>query len=144
MHYLKIYKTELVREGSLKYEENSITGPKIAAEILQDYLRGVDREHFVVLMLNAKNKVIGINTVSVGTIDTSLIHPRETFKAAILCNASRIILGHNHPSGDPYPSKEDKMITERLKEAGKILGIQVLDHIVIGDKKYFSFEEDLL
>ena len=103
----------------------------------------MDREHFVVLLLNQKNRVIGVHTVSVGSLTASVVHPRETFKAAILANAAAIICGHNHPSGDCQPSKEDRAITARLVEGGKLLGIAVLDHVIIGDEnKYFSFADE--
>ena len=91
----------------------------------------------MVLMLDTKNRVIGINTVSVGILDSALVHPREVFKPAILCNASSIILAHNHPSGDPSPSFEDQRVTKRIKEAGDLLGIEVLDHVVVGEQGRF-------
>lgn len=96
-------------------------------------MQGLDRENFVVLLLDTKNKVIGINTVSIGTLNSSLVHPREVFKPAILASAAALILAHNHPSGDPKPSREDIEVTKRLIEAGGLLGIQVLDHIIVGD-----------
>jgi DNA repair protein RadC len=111
--------------------------------ILQSYLADVDREHFVVLLLSQKNRVIGIHTVSVGSLTASVVHPHETFKAAILANAAAIICGHNHPSGDCQPSKEDRAITARLVAGVRLLGITVLDHVIIGDEnKYFSFADE--
>jgi DNA repair protein RadC len=105
----------------------------MASALLQTYLAGdADREHFVVVLLDRKNQVIGMNTVSIGSLTASIVHPRETFKAAILSNAAAIICGHNHPSGDPQPSQEDRVLTARLVEAGKLLGISVLDHIILG------------
>jgi len=92
---------------------------------------------FVVMVLSAKHIVNAINTVSLGILDASIVHPREVFKPAILSNASSVIVGHNHPSGDPEPSPEDVAVTRRLVDAGKILGIDVLDHIVIGDEGRF-------
>lgn len=92
-----------------------------------------DRECFYVLHLNAKNEIIGKELVSMGTLTNSLIHPREVFKAAILNNSASIICVHNHPSGDPTPSREDILITNRLVEAGALLGISVLDHVIIGE-----------
>jgi len=97
----------------------------------------------VVLLLSQKNRVIGIHTVSIGSLTASVVQPRETFKAAILANAAAIICGHNHPSGDCQPSKEDRAITQRLKEAGALLGIHLLDHVIVGgDGKYFSFADE--
>jgi DNA repair protein RadC len=110
-----------------------IRAPQDAARILADHLQGTDREHFVCLMLDTKNRLIGINTVSVGILDSSIVHPREVFKPAIISNAASIVVGHNHPSGDPSPSVEDTRITKRLSEAGEIIGIDLMDHIVIGD-----------
>lgn len=99
------------------------------------------KEHFVVLHLNAKNRLVGEETVSIGTLDSSLIHPREVFKSAIQKSAHSVIIAHNHPSGDPLPSEEDIRITAILKDAGSLLGIPVLDHVIIGRKKHYSFSE---
>jgi DNA repair protein RadC len=95
-------------------------------------LENEDREHFTVVLLDARNRVVGVNTVSIGTLTASLVHPREVFKPAILANAAAIIVAHNHPSGDPEPSNEDVAITQRLGEAGALLGIRLLDHLVLG------------
>jgi DNA repair protein RadC len=113
---------------------------------LHTYLADVDREHFVVIMLDQKNKVIGINTVSIGSLTASIVHPREVWKAPILSNAAAIILAHNHPSGQPQPSQEDRVLTVRLVAAGKLLGISVVDHVIIGDgtSSYFSFADENL
>ena len=99
-----------------------------------------DREHFKVILLDSRNKVIGVNTVSIGTINSSLVHPREVYKPAILGNAVSIILVHNHPSGETEPSDADIEITNQLGKAGKILGIELLDHIIIGRGKYLSLD----
>src|SRR5216683_7973692 len=135
-----IYKISLVREGRVACYEQQIRSSANASTILQSYLADVDREHFVVLLLNQKNRVIGIHTVSVGSLSASIVHPRETFKAAILANVAAIICGHNHPSGNCQPSREDRALTQRLVEAGKLLGIAILDHVIIGDgtSAYFS------
>ena len=103
----------------------------------------MDREHFVVILLDRKNAPIGINTVSIGSLTASVVHMRETFKAAILANAAAILCGHNHPSGDPEPSREDRALTQRLVDAGKLLGIAVVDHVIVGDgtSAYFSFAD---
>jgi DNA repair protein RadC len=103
----------------------------------------VDREHFMVILLDRKNAPIGINTVSIGSLTASVVHMREVFKPAILANAAAILCGHNHPSGDPAPSHEDRALTQRLVDAGKLLGIAVLDHIVLGDgtTAFFSFAD---
>lgn len=120
--YLPIVKVQLIRDGRLAYETNQIRSAQDATQILCKYLDGTDRENFVVILLNTKHRVLGINTVSVGNLDSSIVHPREVFKPAILANASGIIIGHNHPSGDPTESPEDLAVTRRLSEAGKLLG----------------------
>lgn len=119
-----------------------IGSSKEAAQLLMEKMRYLDREHFKALLLNTKNAVLGIEDISIGTLNSSMVHPREVFKNAIKKNAYSVLLGHNHPSGDCTPSEEDIEITKRLVEAGKIIGIQVLDHIIIGDKIYYSFKEN--
>ena len=96
------------------------------------------------MMLDRQNQLIGINTVSIGSLSTSIVHPREVWKPAILSNATAVIFGHNHPSGEPTPSTEDKELTKLLVGGGKLLGISVLDHIIIGDgtDQYFSFADE--
>lgn len=129
------YRIQLVRDGSSLYNTNAISCPEDAAEIAAKFFEDMssDREIFAVMLLNTKNHVIGINVVSIGSLTASVVHPREVFKAAILANAASIILVHNHPSGDPAPSKEDISVTTRLIQAGRLMDIPVLDHIVIGD-----------
>lgn len=117
-----------------------IKSPDDAAGMVMEEMRHLDREHFRALLLNTKNQVIGTDKVSVGTLNSSAVHPRELFRNAIKRSAASVILVHNHPSGDPTPSKEDIDITARLKEAGKIVGIEVLDHIIIGDNKFTSLK----
>ena len=137
----KIHQIKLlaVRDGHVTATKKNITTPEDIAYIIKPLLCEADREHCLVIMLNGKNQVTAINTVSIGTLTSSLVHPREVFKPAIITNAASIILAHNHPSGDPKPSPEDLTITKRLKEAGELLGIPVLDHIIIG-YSYFSIE----
>ena len=141
MHRIPVVKVELVRERHLMSEYNRITCSEDVAKLLSVYLAGADREHFVTLLLDTKHKVIGLNTASVGILDASIVHPREVFKPAILAGAQAVIVGHNHPSGDPTPSTNDLQVTKRLVEAGKIIGIDVLDHIVVGHESYVSFLE---
>jgi DNA repair protein RadC len=137
VYRLPIYKVLLVRDGSQPSEVKVITKPADVKDILEIFLAGADRENFVVIMMNTKNQVIGINTVSVGILNSCDVHPREVFKPLILASAAGVILGHNHPSGDPAPSKEDLRLTERLREAGDLLGIPVIDHIIIGSEGRF-------
>ena len=105
------------------------------------YLREKTREHLVALYLNARNEVVFKKHLFVGTLDSNICHPREIFKQALEQNAASLILVHNHPSGDPTPSKADLEITKRIEEAGKIMGIDVLDHVIISKNKIFSFKE---
>ena len=138
-----VYRVTLVREGAITASAPRLRGAEQAAELLRQYLGAADREHFVVILLDHKNAPIGINTVSIGSLTASVVHMRETFKAAILANAAAILCGHNHPSGDPEPSREDRALTKRLVDAGKLLGIAVVDHVIVGDgtTTYFSFAD---
>jgi len=117
-----------------------IKSPNDAAALVMEEMRHLDREHFRALLLNTKNQVIGTDKVSVGTLNSSTVHPRELFRNAIRKSAASLVLVHNHPSGDPAPSREDLDITRRLIEAGKIIGIEILDHIIIGDNRFISFK----
>lgn len=141
MYRIPIYKVMLVKDSNHSSDTKQVKQPADAYEILSSYLAGQDRENFVILMLDTKHKVIGINTVSVGNLNSSLVHPREVFKPAILSNAAAIVLGHNHPSGDTTPSSEDVDVTKRLSEAGKLLGIEILDHVIVGDGNFASMKE---
>ena len=139
--YAPIYQVRLVRDGNQRIPGRRVGSPADAATILQAYLQGVDREHFVVILLDTKNQVIGMNTVSMGTLDATQMTGREVFKPAILANAHSIILGHNHPSGDPQPSPSDVSVTRILVAAGKALDIEVRDHIIIGELRHLSLKE---
>jgi len=104
-------------------------------------LTGLRRESFHVLLLDARHRLIAIDQVSVGTLTASLVHPREVFREAIRTAAAALVLVHNHPSGDPSPSAEDRTVTNRLQAAGRLLGIRVLDHVIVTTTRYFSFRE---
>ena len=108
---------------------------------MEGYFTSLDREEFVIIGLDGKNRTMFFNSVSVGSLSASIVHPREVFKMAILGNAASLILCHNHPSGDPTPSPEDIAITKRLVSAGELLGIKVLDHIILGRDSHYSFLE---
>jgi len=138
---IDIVKVVMVREAALDSERFSIGSADDAAFVIRRYLEGVDREHFVAVMLDTKHVVNAIHTVSIGSLDASIVHPREVFKAAILANASAIIVAHNHPSGQSQPSPQDIQVTKRLDEAGRILGIDVLDHIIIGEDEFTSLKQ---
>ena len=126
------YHVKLVRESSAKYKNKVVQCADDAADIAWQYLSDRDRETLIVLLLDSQNNCIGINEVSMGSLTQSVTHPREVFKPAILSNAAAIILAHNHPSGKTNASKSDIEITEQMVKAGKILGIGVLDHVIVG------------
>lgn len=138
---INIVSLKMVKEKSILYANRSITSVKEAVELLKDFFYESDREMLLVCCLNTKNEPNYINIVSIGTLTSSLVHPREVFKASIMSNSASIILAHNHPSGNSTPSEEDLKITKRIKEAGDILGIKLLDHIIIGDNNYESLKE---
>jgi DNA repair protein RadC len=117
-----------------------ISSPADVERLLRGRIANLDRENFVVVLLNTKNEVIETSTVSVGTLSASLVHPREVFKPAIRASAASVVLAHNHPSGKVEPSQEDREVTRRLGEAAGILGVEVLDHVIVGDG-YFSMKE---
>lgn len=128
----------LSMESLIKF---SIKSPLDVVDYLMEEMRYSMEENFNVVLLDTKNKVISVENITKGIVNASLVHPREVFKVAIRKNSTSMILAHNHPSGDPTPSKEDRSITKRLVETGEIVGIHVLDHIIIGDGNYLSFKE---
>ncbi|GAB6152580.1 hypothetical protein JCM17380_13300 [Desulfosporosinus burensis] len=134
---VNIVTIKIVREGSVLYQNRTINSPSDSANLLEPFLKDEDRECFLVVCLDTKNQPTAIHTVSIGTLNSSLVHPREVFKVALLANSNALILAHNHPSGEPKPSQEDLEVTRRLVEAGKILGIEVIDHIIIGSNSRF-------
>lgn len=133
------YRKEVVREDAPAWVSKRFTSASQVFEMFYD-LRLEAKEHFIVLHLDGKNRIACLDRVSVGSLNQSIVHPREVFKTACLSSAAAILLLHNHPTGDPSPSREDLEITRRIKEAGDLLGIKVLDHIIIGDS-YLSFAE---
>ena len=120
---------------------NHITSPGDAAKFLMPRLRHGTHEEFLTILLNTKNRVIKTERIAEGSLTSAVVHPREVFASAIVNHAAAILVAHNHPSGDPYPSSEDRHLTKSLEEAGKTLGIPLMDHIVIGDGRYYSFRE---
>jgi len=121
--------------------KQKITNAKDVYNHLSDEVSHLKQEHFIALYLNTKNQIIKEHLVSKGTLNASLVHPREVFNPAVKASANSVILVHNHPSGDPTPSKEDEVVTKNLVNAGELLGISVLDHIVIGDEEFVSLRE---
>ena len=142
---LKQVKMRVVKEETgIYYDGRKCTSPGEVEDILLKFYEQEDEgvEKFSVLALDSKNKIIGVQIISVGTINQTVVHPREVFKFAISSNANSIFVAHNHPSGDTYPSKEDISITKRIVEAGDILGIKVLDHFIVGDNEVASLVKD--
>ena len=123
-------------------EKIHLSCPQDVADFLMPRLRYAAKEQFVVILLNGKNKVIGTEVVSEGSLSSSIVHPREVYAPAILHHAAVIMVAHNHPSGDPKPSLEDEEVTRMLSRSGKVLGIPMIDHVIIGDGNYYSFLEN--
>lgn len=126
-----------------KNKNRKLTSEKEVYEALRKKIGGLKKENFVVVSVDTRNKIIAVDTVFVGTLNSSLIHPREIFETAIRRHAAMIVVAHNHPSGDPVPSDEDIKVTKLLTEAGKMMGIELLDHLIIGEGKYFTFRDNL-
>ncbi|MGG3892327.1 JAB domain-containing protein [Geobacillus stearothermophilus] len=138
---VNIVSLKLVRESSVLYKERQIKSPEDAYKLLKPFLVEADREKFVVVCLDTKNQPTAINVCHVGSLNASIVHPREVMKAAILSNSASIIVAHNHPSGHCEPSREDIEVTKRLVEAGRIVGIDVLDHLIVCPERYLSLKE---
>ena len=139
--------TTLIREVAVQYRGNrrSLPSPiRSGADVVRlvrKLVAGDAREHFITVLVNGRHHPIGYQVVAVGTATASLVHPREVFQAAVGAGAVAIVVAHNHPSGDPSPSAEDRSVTKRLVEAGNLLGIRVLDHVVVTPDGYFAFRE---
>ena len=138
---ISIVRIQMIREGIFPYSQKPVRNSSDAAKIFQSYLAGADREYFVILLLDAKHRVNALNVVSVGSLTCAIVQAREVFKPAVISNAASVILSHNHPSNDVSPSPEDIALTKRLVQAGEVLGIKVLDHIIIGEGRYMSFAD---
>jgi len=122
-------------------EKYFIRSPEDGADYVMEEMRQLKQEHFVVLFLDTKNQIIHRQTIFIGSLNASIVHPREVFREAVRRSAASIICIHNHPSGDPAPSQEDIQVTRRLVEAGKMMGIELLDHLIIGDRRFVSLKE---
>ena len=131
---INIVSIKMIKEASFLYQTRTISSPKDAYEMIKEQLEGLDREQFIIACLNTKNEPTNITVVSVGSLNKAIVHPREVFKTAILSNAASIMAFHNHPSGEITPSQQDIQLTNRLYEAGELLGIKLLDHLIIGDR----------
>jgi len=122
-------------------KRGKISTPDDVFKIFEQELRYEAKEKFIAVLLNTKNEITSTEIISIGSINSSIVHPREVFNIAIKKSAAAMVLVHNHPSGDPKPSYEDVKVTDRLVEVGKLVGIKVIDHIIVGDKIYYSFKE---
>ena len=138
---INIVSIKMVKESSFLYQTRQILSPNDAYEMIKEQLEGLDREQFIIACLNTKNEPMNISVVSVGSLNKAIVHPREVFKTAILSNAASIMAFHNHPSGETTPSQQDIQLTNRLYEAGELLGIKLLDHLIIGDGTFTSLKE---
>ena len=138
---INIVSIKMVKESSFLYQTCQILSPSDAYEMIKEQLEGLDREQFIIACLNTKNEPTNITVVSVGSLNKAIVHPREVFKTAILSNAASIMAFHNHPSGETTPSQQDIQLTNRLYQAGELLGIKLLDHLIIGDGRFTSLKE---
>jgi DNA repair protein RadC len=134
-----VYVKELTKRRYRGKTPPVIRGPDDVVKLVGRNLRRESREYFLVLLLNARHEVLAWETISVGSLNASIVHPREVFKPAVLASAASLVLVHNHPSGDPEPSEEDVSITKRLVEVGELLGIGVLDHVIVAKRGVVSF-----
>ncbi|NQX62162.1 DNA repair protein RadC [Paenibacillus qinlingensis] len=141
MKRLSVVSLKMVKETTLSYRSNVIRKPQDAFEIAKDFIGDEDREHCMLICLDTKNKVNAIQTIGIGSLNAAIVHPREVFKIAILSNSASIIFAHNHPSSDCTPSQEDIKITERIKQAGEIIGIDLCDSIIVSDDNCYSMKE---
>lgn len=137
-----IVKIQMVKESSLLYKNRSVLCPQNGFDLMTQFLGEVDREYVIVLCLDSKNQPTALNVCHIGSLNSSILHPREVFKTAILSNAASIMVGHNHPSGSSQPSDADINMTRRLVKAAEIMGINLLDHIVMGDNEFTSLKEE--
>jgi len=123
-------------------EKPLLKTPEDVANLVRRRLKGKKKEHFLAILLDTRSRLIKVSEISVGSLDASIVHPREAFREVISASAASVIFVHNHPSGDPTASEDDIKLTKRLAEAGELMGIEVLDHIIIGDKKYLSLKRE--
>ncbi|MBU6435047.1 MAG: JAB domain-containing protein [Nitrospirae bacterium] len=135
------FRVTLVRDGRATAPAAPLLTSVGAADLLRPLFADVDREHFLVCGLDAKHCIIGVNVVSMGSLTMSIVHPREVFKPLILMNAAAWICAHNHPSGDPTPSQEDRVLTSRLRQGADLLGISLLDHLILTEARSYSFAD---
>ena len=141
---VQIVSTKLIRESSILYEPRVIDSPEKAVKLVKSIIEESDREMMVVVNLDTKHQPTELYIAATGSLNSCIIHPREIFKTAIISSSNSILIAHNHPSGNPKPSQEDNAVTERLKSAAEIIGINLIDHIIIGRESYYSYKENNL
>lgn len=137
-----VVSVRLVKESSFLYKKRRVGSPDDAYKIFKDFLEDLDREVFVVMSLDTKNQPLTINVAHIGNLNSSIVSPACVLRVAILSSANSIMVAHNHPSGDTEPSKADISVTQGLKEASELMGINFLDHLIIGDESYLSLREE--
>ena len=138
---IDIVRLEVVKEKTIEYERESLRNSLDLANIGFKLIGNADREIFLLICLNTKNSIIAAQEISIGSLSSSIVHPREVFKLAILNNSASVAFLHNHPSGNTEPSRDDISITQKLIDSGKLLGINVLDHVIIGNGAFYSLLE---
>jgi DNA repair protein RadC len=139
---IPVYRVSLIKDHAISYTQAThVLTPEDVYQLIKEFLQGTDREHFIAVFLDGNSAVIGMNTVSIGTLTESLVHAREVFKGAILANAASIIVAHNHPSGEARPSDADLNVTSKLREAGRIIGIPLEDHVILGEDSFTSLRQ---
>lgn len=142
MHHSKrvdLITLKVFREKSIKYGDRQVTNPQQASQLVRDFIGNTDREYFVVMNLNTRNEPCSIEIVSIGSLNHTIVHPREIFKSAILTNADKIMLFHTHPCNSLEPSNSDIVTNQYLIKASKIIQIPILDHIIVAESGFFSF-----
>ena len=142
MKRIRMVSLRLVRERIVPYNTRNLESSQAVYDMFRTLAEDLDREAMWVACLDAKNRVTCLSQVSIGTLTAAPAHPREILKIAILANAESVIIVHNHPSGDPEPSREDRAATAQIKSASQILGIKFLDHVIVGDGRYYSFADE--
>ncbi len=135
-----VYETLTGNDQNARYQDAHLSSSRDVIRLF-DFLGRETKEHFWAVHLDSKNRMLCLDQISTGSLNASIVHPREVYKSALLSSAAALLLVHNHPSGDPTPSNEDREITMRLKEVSELLGIRLLDHVVIGDGRHYSFAD---
>ena len=139
---LRVQMVQLVREGESPFVRRKLGSSSDVYVAFRDLGTAADRESFWTILLDTKHRIVGVEEAAKGSLTCAVVHPREIYKSVLLANAAAVIFVHNHPSGDPTPSREDLEITRRLREVGELLGVRVLDHVVVGHDKYVSMVDD--